>query len=88
MSKQSRFYTGGGSSFLLTRRERDVARLLKDGCYPQEIAQQLHISRRTVEYHEGNIRQKLGVSCRFRAALRLVRMEYEMRWRGVKSGGY
>ncbi|MBV7326748.1 LuxR C-terminal-related transcriptional regulator [Chloroflexi bacterium TSY] len=87
MSKQSRFYTGG-SSFLLTRRERDVARLLTAGYYPGEIARRLHISRRTVEFHERNIREKLGVSCRFRAALRLVRMEYEERIRGLSIGGF
>lgn len=47
--------------FELSEREREVLALLIDDLSNAEIADQLHISRRTVESHKNNIRQKFGV---------------------------
>ncbi len=52
----------------LTRREREVARLLARGCSNREIAEALFIGERTVETHVGNILSKLGCTSRAQVA--------------------
>jgi predicted ATPase/DNA-binding CsgD family transcriptional regulator/DNA-binding XRE family transcriptional regulator len=52
----------------LTPREREVLRLLVDGCTDREIADQLFISRRTASKHVEAILAKLGVPSRRAAA--------------------
>ncbi|HKF39286.1 MAG TPA: LuxR C-terminal-related transcriptional regulator, partial [Ktedonobacteraceae bacterium] len=51
----------------LTRREREVLRLLMDGASNREIAQQLVLSVNTVKKHVLNICGKLGVKSRAQA---------------------
>lgn len=46
----------------LTQREREVLDLLMQGRLSREIAAQLCISLKTVEFHRANIREKLGVA--------------------------
>ncbi|MBQ9192878.1 MAG: LuxR family transcriptional regulator [Bacteroidales bacterium] len=46
----------------LTPREREIASLCCDGLLSKEIADQLHISQRTVETHKNNIFRKLGIN--------------------------
>jgi two-component system response regulator NreC len=48
----------------LTDREREVLRLLALGHTNAEVAQQLHLSVRTVETHRANIQSKLGSTSR------------------------
>ena len=48
----------------LTNRERDVLRLLALGYTNREIASELHLSVRTVEFHRANMRRKLGLGAR------------------------
>jgi DNA-binding CsgD family transcriptional regulator len=48
----------------LTRMEHTVARLVRKGMSNREIATELFISAKTVEYHLGNAYRKLGVSSR------------------------
>jgi DNA-binding CsgD family transcriptional regulator len=48
----------------LTRREREVLRLLAQGRTTQEIADQLYLSPRTVLTHVAHILGKLGVDSR------------------------
>jgi ATP/maltotriose-dependent transcriptional regulator MalT len=47
-----------------TERERDIAHLVARGMTNQEVASQLFISAKTVEYHLGNIFARLGISSR------------------------
>jgi non-specific serine/threonine protein kinase len=61
------------TSVALTRRERDVLRLVADGRTDREIAADLFISERTVEWHLTNVFQKLGVDTRTAAATQAVR---------------
>ncbi|MCP9236567.1 response regulator transcription factor [Lewinella sp. JB7] len=46
----------------LTRRERQILPIILQGATNQEIADQLDLSRRTVETHRFNMMKKLGVS--------------------------
>lgn len=52
-------------AFPLTPREREVARLTGRGMSNTEIAEELVISRRTVESHQDHIRHKLGLASRY-----------------------
>lgn len=48
----------------LTKREREVMQLLGHGFTNDEVGQKLFISKRTVETHRANIKQKLGLKTR------------------------
>ena len=48
----------------VTGREMDVLRLVGDGLANPEIAARLHLSRRTVETHVGNLLAKTGATGR------------------------
>jgi non-specific serine/threonine protein kinase len=58
----------------LTPREREVLRLLVEGCSNPEIADALFISPRTAETHVTHILAKFGVTTRAEAAARAVRV--------------
>ena len=45
----------------LSRREQEVLRLIADGMGNKEIADELHLSPRTIETHRANLMRKLGV---------------------------
>jgi len=50
-----------GFSVQLTPRQREVLRMLADGCSTREIAEAVGISEKTVEFHKAGIMKKLGV---------------------------
>jgi len=52
----------------LTRREREVVRLIAQGSSNRAIAEALVLSERTIEDHVGNILGKLGFSSRAQVA--------------------
>jgi ATP/maltotriose-dependent transcriptional regulator MalT len=52
------------SALDLTDRERDVATLVAQGMSNPEVAAQLYVSRKAVEYHLRNIYGKLGITSR------------------------
>jgi predicted ATPase/DNA-binding CsgD family transcriptional regulator len=59
----------------LTRRELQVAVLLRDGFSNREIAQKLVITRRTAEWHVEQILNKLGLTSRSQIAARVAYAE-------------
>jgi DNA-binding NarL/FixJ family response regulator len=56
----------------LTKREREVLRQIASGLTNRQIAERLCLSPKTVERHQNNIFEKLGVANRTQAALLLV----------------
>ena len=48
----------------LTKREQEVAALVRQDLTNSQIARRLHISRRTVDAHTASIYAKLGISSR------------------------
>ncbi|GBD09578.1 Transcriptional regulatory protein DegU [Candidatus Thermoflexus japonica] len=57
----------------LTEREREILALVADGLTNRAIAQRLGIATRTVEYHLGQIFQRLGVNSRAAAVREAIR---------------
>lgn len=57
----------------LSKREREVLRLLGEGLTNAEIAKRLFISPKTAEHHVGRVFQKLGLRSRSEAAAYAVR---------------
>jgi len=66
-----------GETFLLTRREREVAMLASTGRSNKEIAEQLDISVRTVENQLHRAYEKLGIAKRDEIAAALNAMGSE-----------
>ena len=54
----------------LTEREQDVVALVAKGMTNREVAAQLYVTDKAVEYHLGNVYAKLGI--RSRRELRLL----------------
>lgn len=59
---------------LLTKREKEILRLIAQGYTNHQMAEKLNISTRTVEFHRANIVLKLGVKSR----MELVRCAVDM----------
>jgi DNA-binding NarL/FixJ family response regulator len=68
---------GAGRGGALTDRERAVALLIAEGASNPEIAQQLFLSRKTVERHVSNLLKKAGVRNRAELAARVAELEVE-----------
>lgn len=58
----------GSEAKPLTRRERQIAGLVADGLGNREIAEQLYLSKRTVDSHLEHIFTKLGFTSRTQLA--------------------
>ena len=68
---------GAGGGAALTERERAIARLVAEGASNPEIAQQLFLSRKTVERHVSNVLKKVGARNRADLAARVAELEIE-----------
>ena len=64
---------GGGPPVPISRREKDVLRLLSEGLTNREISERLFISEHTVHRHVTNVLRKLDVPSRAAAAAYAVR---------------
>jgi len=59
---------------ILTKREREVFKLLVSGKTTMQIASELNISEKTVRNHISNVMQKLGVKGRAGAVVELLKL--------------
>jgi DNA-binding CsgD family transcriptional regulator len=85
-------------TYELTKRDREVVRLISLGCSTEETARILGVTAPTVDTHRTNAMRKLGVSkvalvTRFALKLRLTKMNdtltpAEKRRRGKKKDGW
>ena len=65
----------------LTKREKQIFKLLVENIDTEEIAEILKISSKTVRNHISNVIQKLGVRSRSQAILELIKMnEISLKW--------
>ena len=60
--------------YILTKREKEVFKLLVTNKTTKEISETLNISEKTVRNHISNAMQKLGVKGRAQAVVELIRM--------------
>lgn len=60
--------------YILTKREKEVFKLLVTNKNTKEIAEVLNISEKTVRNHISNAMQKLGVKGRAQAVVELLRL--------------
>ena len=60
--------------YILTKREKEVFKLLVTNKTTKEISEILNISEKTVRNHISNTMQKLGVKGRAQAVIELLRM--------------
>jgi DNA-binding CsgD family transcriptional regulator len=72
-----RTWRRGADTGTLTERERGIARLVAEGASNPEIAQQLFLSRKTVERHVSNVLRKAGVRNRAELAAKVAELEVE-----------
>ena len=67
----------GAAAKGLTEREQEIVRLIAAGASNPEIAQQLFLSRKTVERHVSNVLRKVGARNRTELAARVADLEVE-----------
>jgi len=72
-----RTWRRGPAGSQLTEREQEIARLIAAGASNPEIAQQLFLSRKTVERHVSNALKKVGARNRAELAARVAELEVE-----------
>ena len=60
--------------YILTKREKEIFKLLITNKTTKEIAKYLNISEKTVRNHISNAMQKLGVKGRAQAVVELLKM--------------
>jgi NarL family two-component system response regulator LiaR len=65
--------TGERASDLLSERETSILKMAAKGMSNSDIAQELHLSVRTIESHLGNIFNKLGVGSRTEAVIQAMK---------------
>jgi FixJ family two-component response regulator len=70
--------------FSLTAREREVLELVARGRANKVIAQELHLSQRTVELHRSRVMEKMGAS----SLAQLVRMLMDFQRRHGGPGAW
>ena len=71
----------GDRTIHLTKREMEVLALVVEGKSSKEVAEDLYVSKRTVDFHLANIYEKLQVSNRvqaFRRATSLGLIPFEL----------
>ena len=72
-----RTWRRGAAATPLTEREQEIVRLIAAGASNPEIAQQLFLSRKTVERHVSNVLKKVGARNRAELAARVTKLEIE-----------
>jgi DNA-binding CsgD family transcriptional regulator len=66
-------HNGADDDYGLTAREQVVARLVASGKSNREVAAELYLSSKAIEYHLANIFTKVGITSRHQLAARIAR---------------
>jgi DNA-binding NarL/FixJ family response regulator len=72
-----RTWRRGATGNQLTEREQEIVQLIAAGASNPEIAQQLFLSRKTIERHVSNALKKMGARNRAELAARVAELEIE-----------
>ncbi|HYT51980.1 MAG TPA: AAA family ATPase [Gaiellaceae bacterium] len=72
-----RTWRRGAAAKRLTEREQEIAELIAAGASNPEIAQELFLSRKTVERHVSNVLKKVGVRNRAELAAKMAELKVE-----------
>ena len=64
-------HNGADDDYGLTAREQVVARLVASGKSNREVAAELYLSSKAIEYHLANIFTKVGITSRHQLASRI-----------------
>ncbi len=72
---------GGTDAPALTEREFEVLKLVAQGKTSEQIAMELTIVKRTVDFHVENVMRKLGVENRTAAAAKAAELNLISAWR-------
>jgi DNA-binding NarL/FixJ family response regulator len=72
-----RTWRRGAADKQLTEREQEIAALVAAGASNPEIAQELFLSRKTVERHVSNVLKKVGVRNRAELAAKVSELKVE-----------
>ena len=68
------YHKKGAGDTYLTRREVEILSLIVEGYSSKQVAEQLFVSKRTVDFHLDNVFQKLNVHNRMQALQKATRM--------------
>ncbi len=76
-AREAQVYSRAESLNKLTKRERQILKLVADGLSNKQISNEMEITERTVKYHISNILRKLDLYSRTEAAILFLKGDFQ-----------